>query len=228
MSDSNFKTVVFGLFGAGGYAREVMPLVENSLKSIFNHDSKVLFKVYFVELHPENDFVNSYRVLSEKYFFDIPCDFRYFNVAISDSKLRKKLSDYSISKGAFPLEIRAGNVIVYDNNDIQEGAIISAHCVVTSNAIIGRFFNANIFSYVAHDCVIGDFVTFAPNVHCNGYVHIKDHAYIGTGAIIKQGSPFRPIVIGEGAIVGMGAVVTRDVDAYTTVIGNPAKPLIKS
>ncbi|BDI07590.1 acyltransferase [Sphaerotilus microaerophilus] len=54
-----------------------------------------------------------------------------------------------------------------------------------------------------------------------------DHAYIGTGAIIKQGTPDQPVVIGEGAIVGMGAVVTRDVAPHTTVIGNRAKVMAR-
>ena len=80
------------------------------------------------------------------------------------------------------------------------------------------------YSYVAHDCVIGDFVTFAPNVNCNGNVHIGNHAFIGSGAIIKQGSLAKPRIIGEGAIVGMGAVVTKDVPPFATVVGNPAKP----
>jgi acetyltransferase-like isoleucine patch superfamily enzyme len=117
---------------------------------------------------------------------------------------------------------------VYDGNQIGEGVILCDHTLVTSNARIGRFFHANIYSYVAHDCVIGDYVTFAPSVHCNGNVHIHRHAYIGTGAILKQGSPERPLVIGEGAVVGMGAVVTKDVPAHTTVVGNPARPLAKT
>ena len=64
-------------------------------------------------------------------------------------------------------------------------------------------------------------------MQCNGSVVIEDHAYIGTGAMIRQGTPERPIVIGEGAVVGMGAVVTKSVAPYTTVFGNPAKLLNK-
>jgi acetyltransferase-like isoleucine patch superfamily enzyme len=80
---------------------------------------------------------------------------------------------------------------------------------------------------LAHDCVIGDFVTFAPDVHCNGGVIVEDYAYIGTGAIIKQGTVEKPIVIGRGAVVGMGAAVTKSVAPFTTVVGNPAIALKK-
>jgi acetyltransferase-like isoleucine patch superfamily enzyme len=80
---------------------------------------------------------------------------------------------------------------------------------------------------VAHDCIIGDFVTFAPAVKCNGNVIVEDHAYVGTGAIIRQGTPNKPIVIGRGAVVGMGAVVTRSVAPGATVVGSPARPISK-
>ncbi len=76
--------------------------------------------------------------------------------------------------------------------------------------------------------MIGDFVTFAPGVKCNGNVVVEDHAYIGTGAIIKQGQPGQPLVIGRGAVVGMGAVVTKSVPAGATVVGNPARLLVKT
>src|SRR3546814_3035585 len=88
-------------------------------------------------------------------------------------------------------------------NTVGEGAILCGFTHITSNAKIGRFFHANIYSYIAHDCVIGDFVTFAPGVMCNGHVVIEDHAYIGAGVVIKDGTD-RPMVIVRGAIVGMG------------------------
>jgi sugar O-acyltransferase (sialic acid O-acetyltransferase NeuD family) len=216
---------VFGLYGAGGFAREVMPLVTQYISIARQEVDEEVYTLCFVETKPSKAEVNGYPLLSEEEFFKLECEERYFNIAIADSKAREKIAKQCIEKGARPMSIHSQNSVTYDKNEIGEGAIICAYNIITSNTKIGKFFHSNIYSYVAHDCIVGNYVTLAPGVHCNGYVHIKDHAYIGAGAILKQGSSDKPLVIGEGAIVGMGAVVTRDVPPYTTVVGNPAKQL---
>lgn len=225
-SSVNPNQIIFGLYGAGGFAREVMPLVVEYLSTLARSNSALRPQFYFVETEPRQTEINGYPVISEQEFFDIECGERFFNVAIGDSTLRERIAARCVAKGATPVSLVSKNAIIYDNNTIGEGAVLCAHTMITSNARIGKFFHSNIYSYVAHDCVIGDHVTFAPSVHCNGNVHIHDHAYIGTGAIIKQGTSAKPLVIGEGAVVGMGAVVTKDVAPFTTVIGNPAKPFV--
>ncbi len=54
----------------------------------------------------------------------------------------------------------------------------------------------------------------------HGTIQIKDDAWIGAGAIILPN-----VTIGEGAVVGAGAVVTKDVEPYTIVAGIPAKKI---
>jgi sugar O-acyltransferase (sialic acid O-acetyltransferase NeuD family) len=139
--------------------------------------------------------------------------------------VRRKIAEKIAAHNIGYFEVRADNVVEMDDVSIGEGAIFSPFSVLTSNIKIGRHFHCNIQSYVAHDCVIGDFVTFAPGVHCNGNVHIGDGAYIGSGAIIKQGTSANPLTIGENAVIGMGAVVTRNVPANSVMIGNPARPM---
>lgn len=215
--------ILFGVFGSSGFAREVTPLVKQMLMT-----KKEPFEVCFVS--NETDLpttLNGYRVLSEEAFLLAPATEKSFNIAIADSKIRQKIADKMFAAGIFPTQINAPNAVFLDENIIGEGAIFCSGTIVTSNAKIGRYFQANLNAYIAHDCEIGDFVTFAPNVHCNGNILIKNHAYIGTGAILKQGSNSKPLVIGEGAVVGMGAVVTKDVPDFTVVIGNPAKPMSK-
>ncbi|WMW23247.1 acyltransferase [Methanolobus mangrovi] len=53
-----------------------------------------------------------------------------------------------------------------------------------------------------------------------GIVIIKDDAWIGAGAIIMP-----DIIVGEGAVVGAGSVVTKNVDDYSIVAGVPAKKI---
>jgi sugar O-acyltransferase (sialic acid O-acetyltransferase NeuD family) len=122
-------------------------------------------------------------------------------------------------------KIIAPSALVGPGCEIGDGAILCDNTIVTASAVIGKHFHSNIFSYVAHDCVIGDFVTFAPRVSCNGRVHVHDGAYIGTGAVLREGKPNEPLVIGVGAVVGAGAVVLNDVAPGTTVVGMPARPL---
>jgi len=166
--------------------------------------------------------VNGHDVLELERFLAYRGGARRFCIAIADGATRRRLADRLEAAGAVPFSVQASNATVMDDNEIGDGAVLCAFTTLTSNVRIGRHFHANIYSYVAHDCVIGDFVTFAPRVSCNGRVVIEDDAYIGTGAILREGRPDRPIVIGRGAIVGMGAVVTKSVLPYTTVVGNPA------
>ncbi len=208
-----------GLVGAGGLARAVMPLVQQQTVG------EASATVCFVESEPAQSVVNGIPCLSEREFMALPCENHYFNVAVGDSRVRQRLADSLQARGAEPLEIRNSNAQVFHGNDIGPGALLCGFTTITSNIRIGCFFQLNIYSYVGHDCVIGDYVTFGPRVSCNGNVHVGDHAYIGTGAVIRNGTPDRPLTIGEGAVVGMGAVVTKDVPPGVTVIGNPARPV---
>ena len=150
------------------------------------------------------------------------------DVRRGEERERGQAAERCAADGVYFFEARATNVVQLDDVQLGEGAVLCPFVTLTSNIRIGQHFHANIYSYVAHDCVVGDFVTFAPGVMCNGNVHVEDHAYIGTGAVIKQGLPGAPLVIGRGAVVGMGAVVTKSVPPGVTVVGNPARPLIKN
>jgi sugar O-acyltransferase (sialic acid O-acetyltransferase NeuD family) len=210
----------YGIVGAGGFGREVIPLARRMLANVIASGQAQL--VFVAEGGAESGLINGHQVLDVESFYALEGR-RFFNVAIGRSAVRQRLSTSLVARGCEPFSVIAENVVVMDANDIAEGAILSPFVTVTSNTKIGKYFHANIYSYVAHDCVIGDFVTFAPSAKCNGNVVIEDHAYVGTGALIKQGSAGNPVVIGRGAVVGMGAVVTKSVPPHSTVIGNPAR-----
>ena len=211
------------VYGASGYGREVMPLAREQLR----RQGIPVEQLVFVDDHPDAQMVNGQRVLRYAEFMQVEAGTRHAVLAIANSTVREELAARCAADQVLPWTVTAANVVKLDDVALGDGAILSPFAMLTSNLRIGRHFHANIYRYVAHDCVVGDFVTFAPGVKCNGNVVIEDHAYIGTGAVIKQGKPGQPLVIGRGAVVGMGAVVTRDVPTGATVVGNPAKPFVK-
>ncbi len=210
------------IFGASGCGRGVMPLARAQWAGSGRQHHLV-----FVDDKPPGPAVNGHEVMTYSQWFAQPADTRWINIAIANSVVRERLAQRCAADGVRFFEARAANVVQMDEVQLGEGGVLSPFVTLTSNIRIGRHFHANLYSYVEHDCVIGDFVTFAPGVKCNGNVVIEDHAYIGAGAIIRQGRPGQPLVIGRGATVGMGAVVTKSVPPGVTVVGNPARPLVK-
>ncbi|MBS7808220.1 acetyltransferase [Variovorax sp. PCZ-1] len=214
----------YGIVGAGGHGRETMHIARVSLAASLSAEEAELF--FVIEGDVEAQRVNGIPVISIDTFLSLPGE-RFFNVAIGSSKVRERISDICELRRACAFSITAANSMIFDTGNVGVGSIMSPFTMVTANTKIGKHFHANMYSYVAHDCIIGDFVTFAPGVKCNGNVIIEDHAYIGAGAVIKQGTYSQPRIIGRGAVVGMGAVVTKDVAANETVVGNPARPISK-
>ena len=213
---------LIGIYGASGFGKEVMPLVRQQYLQL-NQENFV-----YVDDGDKLDNFDDYKVLNYQQFLQHSATKKCITIAIANSQFREKLNAKLVKDNIEIINVIANNALQYDNITMGKGSIICGFVHLTSNIKIGKGFHANIYSYIAHDCVIGDFVTFAPRVSCNGNVHIEDHAYIGTGAVLRQGTPDKPLIIGKGAIVGMGAVVTKDVPAGVTVVGNPARPLIKS
>ena len=216
-------TTLYAIYGASGCGRSLMPIARQQLARE-SDASEIVFIDDALESFAE---VNAHRAMNYLAFLNETSSEKYVQIAIANSHVREKIAQRLKMDGIHLWSIIADHVVLMDQIELAEGSALSPFVTIGSNVKIGKCFHANLYSYVEHDCVIGDFVTFAPGVKCNGNIHIQDHAYIGAGAMIKQGKPDDPLVIGIGAIVGMGAVVTKSVPAGATVVGNPARIVTK-
>jgi len=107
-----------------------------------------------------------------------------------------------------------GGVVI--GNDVFIGSHTNIARGTIDDTVIGNGVKIAPSSHIGHNNVIDRNVTFICS-QSYGSVHIKENAYI-VGSIIRN-----QCTIGENSIVGMGSVVTKDVDSNVTVIGAPAR-----
>lgn len=204
---------MLAIYGAGGFGREIAAFARRDREVVFVSDAA----------DQVGSAINGLEVLALEEAASRPG--AEVVIAVADAATRRRLADKCQAAGLACGSLMAPGHERGDNVTVAEGGIFCGQTVCTSNLQIGRHVHVNIFAYIAHDCAIGDFVTLAPRVCINGNTIVEDDVYIGTGAILRQGTSQKPLRIGRGAVIGMGAVVTRDVSPGTTVIGNPARPM---
>ena len=201
------------IYSHGGYAREFVKHVRAA------HPDE---NVVFIDDAPSDGAI-SYEEARARYMPDSA----QIIIGFAGAALRKSKTEQVLRDGYTLYAVQAQTAQIGPNVHIGEGSILSDFSTLTADARIGKSFQCNIYSYVAHDCIIGDFVTLAPRVSINGRVEIGDAVYIGTGATILPGTSDGPLRIGASAVIGAHALVTRDVPAGATVIGAPARIIKK-
>jgi sugar O-acyltransferase (sialic acid O-acetyltransferase NeuD family) len=210
----NFSKI-YALYGASGASAGILPFA----KKLCGNDSKI----FYIDDDVSKKYYLDTKVLSLKKFLDLKANKKFVSITIGSPKIRKKISKILKINNIFDWSINPKNFIKMQNVKIGKGYVIHNNVTLTSNITIGSYFKAGIYSYVEHDCIIGDYVTLSPGAKCNGNVIIEDEVFVGSGAIILNGTPKNPIVIGKCSIIGAGAVVTKSVDPYSITAGNPAR-----
>lgn len=108
-----------------------------------------------------------------------------------------------------------GGVTIHD--DVRVGANTCIVRGTIDDTVIGKGSKIDNLCHIAHNCQIGKNCVIIAGATLCGSVIVEDNAYISTAAVRQQ------LHVGEGALVGLGAVVVKDVETSTVVIGNPAK-----
>lgn len=126
--------------------------------------------------------------------------------------------------------------VILPEAQLGEDCNICSHCLIENDVIVGDRVTVKCGVQLWDGLRLEDDVFIGPNVTFTNDKHPRSKEYpdwfLGTvirkGASIGANATILPgIEIGEGAMVGAGAVVTKDVPPLVTVVGNPAKEVKK-
>lgn len=207
------------IMGAGGFAREVAFLIEN-----INRTKPMYNLLGFVDKdnNLKGKHIGRYTIIGDDEWLanQSICAVLGSGHLKVISNIVEKFKDRS--NISFPNLVHPATIWDKERIRIGRGNVICAGNIFTTDIKIGSFNIINLNSTYGHDVKIGDCSVFNPGVSISGWVTIGSGCLIGTGARILEN-----LSVGDGAVVGAGAVTTKDTKERTTVVGIPAKPIIK-
>ncbi len=199
------------LFGAGGHCKVVIEAIQKQglyqIMGILDDDERLLGKEHF-----------GCRILGGRnWHFPDDCA---LIVTIGANPIRRDIADAFRRRG-LPLGTAVDpSCQVSRGVRLGQGTVLLAAAIVSSDTVIGNNVVINTGAIVSHDCQIGDDVHISPGANIGGGAVIESGVLVGIGAnILPRGR------VGRDAIVAAGSCVITRVEAGTTVIGVPARPL---
>lgn len=195
------------LLGAGGFAREALCWIgrEYEVVAMFSEGAQLNEERLGVPV------VSCLENLSGRFF--LPC--------VGNPKAKMTLYQKAVESGLIPCPpIVHESSVVGREVHLSPASIICPQSVITTNVQAGFGLLMNLGCTLGHDVRVGAFVTISPGCNVSGNCRIDDRAYLGTNSVLREG-----VQVGKDAVLGMGAVLTKDIPQKEVWIGNPAKKL---
>lgn len=201
------------IIGAGGFAKELLQVVVD-----LDYSKEIVF---FDDINNNvGDVFQKYRVINSRgkaveYFEKVS---PYFSVGVGKPKLRERFYNEFKDLGGRSQSLVSPYARVGGHVDVSDSATILANACISNSVVLGLgsliYYNV----IITHDCKIGDFVELSPGATILGNVCVGDYCHIGANATILSG-----LKIGKNSLIGAGAVVTKDVEENSIMVGVPAR-----
>lgn len=202
------------IIGAGGFAREALWLLEDAGRS---------HQVAGVVSPQLNEAFETFQWFSsdDAALSAFPSG-TGFVVAIGNAQLRRKLLEKYVTHGWEPVTLIHPAASISRKAQIGIGSIICAGARVSTDTELGIGCVVNLNACIGHDSRLGNFCTLHPGSVVNGACSLGHFSELGTNAAVLPG-----VCVGESTIVGMGAMVIRDLPDAVVAAGVPAKIIRK-
>lgn len=213
------------VYGAGGLAREIGWLIECCRRAAAPERAPWELVGFISDLPQERGTrVHGLPVLGFDEARDLAGTVQAL-VGVGDPAARARLAARLAEADFTFATLMHPSVEWSETNTCGPGTIVQAASWPTVDVHIGAHVLVNGDLTIGHDARVGDCSVLCPGVHVSGWVWIGRRVFVGTGAVIGNGRPDRPLVIGDDAVIGAAACVLHDVAPGVRVAGVPAQAL---
>ena len=144
-------------------------------------------------------------------------------IAIADPVTRQRVaSSLTNEKLNFPTLAHPSAMMGHSANKFGKGCIITAGVILTTGITLEDFVIVNLATTIGHDVYIGRYSSVMPQCSISGNVKIEERCFVGSGSKILQG-----LTLAADSVMGAGAVLTKNFNAHSTLVGIPARKEIK-
>lgn len=202
------KTIIFGLTGLSkGLIEEI---------SIRDYCRVSIDYIYIDKEYRKEDEYRGLKIISDTNLLnDNHCIIISFQRDLL-SKWRILAEKHNMSY----LDLIHEDSYISKTSKIGKGSFVAQNNIIESEVTIGDFFICGYQNRIGHNSIIGN--------NCHVYVqsNIGGYNIIGDNVdVCSSSTTMESITIGDNSIIGLGAVVFRNVKENTTSIGNPAKTI---
>jgi sugar O-acyltransferase (sialic acid O-acetyltransferase NeuD family) len=207
------------IVGTGGNASDILDAVEAG------NTARAGWEVvgFLDDARPAGERVYDLEVLGPlRRAIDFRGGHRFINAIGSDRSFRRRpaiIDGLGLTPDDFATVVHPG-ASVSRRAVVGRGVCINACVSVGGGVSLGDHVWLGAGCAIGHDTAVGDFSVVAPGAVVSGFVRVGRCCYLGSRAAVRPG-----VMVEAECMVGMGAVVLRDVAAGTTVVGNPARVL---
>ncbi len=195
------------VIGAGGHARVVIATLQaagHTVQAVYDDNPAVWgTEILGVRVHGTTDLLAASESVEAV-------------IAIGDNAARLRIARRL--QNLKWLTVVHPHAWVHSSVQMGAGTVVFAGAVIQPEARIGEHVIINTGATVDHECTVQDFAHIAPGAHLAGRVIVEEGAFIGMGSNVIQ-----TLRVGAWTTVGAGAVVIRDLPAYVTAVGVPAR-----
>jgi len=203
------------IIGGGPHAKVIIDILQQ-----VSHQYEI---VGYVSLYNDGELLGVPYLGDDSVWLSLKSEgINYFTVAVGDNRIRKKLFEKLVAVGLQPLTLISPAAYVSPSATIGQGVVVMPGAVINTCVEVGQNVIVNTRASIDHDCIISSHTHIAPGTTLAGSVFVGEGSFLGTGS-----SVIPEIRIEEWVTIGAGSVVISNISSNVTVVGVPAKKILK-